>query len=510
MSEIWTPGGSKPNAPSGGIELPKGFARRRDPQPAPEPTPEPEAAPAAQRPAPGQAGQSQFAFPPSGAQIQCPSCGTPFVAPIFSILDFGVNPELRGALLSGQINVAHCQACGFSAPLSAPLMVHDPDHEFLGVFLAAQAGLDDMRSQKVIGEMTKALMAGLTNEQRRGYMLNPTQYADWERFMERMWEFEGITPEMRKRQREQMALIESLLKVAGDDTAMQMVLERRSGLVDAEFLALLSYYANVMASQGQGEEAETLQSIFENLVETTEAGAEIKRQQAVVDGYLARIQPEMKGDQFVELIIEAWQSEAGEAVLSAIVGSGGGEMLDYNFLMALSQRIDTEADDATRHKLIDLRKLVTQLQQEMNQSGASRMEKASAFLQEVLQAMDPEAVLRANAPKVDNYFFAILQNQIQQAEQAKAGGAVRRLATIYQAAMAILEEGMPADVRLINQLLSLQDEGELRKLLQDNRSLLTPEFIDNLKALEDRSRQQGQDDLAARLKSIRGKAALMK
>jgi hypothetical protein len=510
MSEIWTPGGSSKPAPSGGIELPKGFARRRDPEPTPE-TPAPPAQPAAPaEPPQGQPGQPQIAFPPQGAQIQCPNCGTPFVAPIFSILDFGINPELRGALLGGQINVAHCQACGFSAPLSAPLMVHDPEHEFLGVFLAVQAGLDDMTSQRVIGEMTQALMRGIPNEQRRGYMLNPSQFMDWEAFMEKMWEFEGVTPEMRKRQRDQMALIESLMKVAGDETAMNMVMERKPGLVDAEFMALLSYYASVMESQGQTKEAEAMRSVFNVLLETTEAGAEVKRQRAVVESYMDRIQPGMTPDAFLDIVVEAWMGDAGEAVLSTIIGSGAGQMLDYNFLMALTQRIDSTGDDETREKLIALRDVVTQVQQEMStQSGSSRMEAATKFLQEVLQSTDLDATLRANAAKVDNYFFALIQNQMQQADEANAAGAVRRLTTIYQKAMAILEESMPADVRLINHLLSVESEGDVRKLLQENRDLLTPDFMDSLRALEDRSRQQGQDDLAARLKSIRGKVSLM-
>lgn len=515
MSEIWTPGGSKPKAPSGGIELPSGFSRRRDPKP--EPTPE-AAAPAPEQPAaparpPGRGqGQPQVAFPPQGAQIQCPQCGNPFVAPIFSIVDLGINPELRGALLGGQINVANCKKCGFSAPLSAPIMLHDPAHEFLGVFMPAQAGIDDMQAQKVIGEMTRALMAKLTNEQRRGYMLAPKQYGDWERFMEKMWEFEGITPEMRKRQRDQVGLIDSLLKVAGDDTAMSMVLERNNHLVDAEFLALLGYYVNVLGSQGATEEADKLQAIFETLVETTEAGAEVKRQRAMVESTLEKITPDITPDGLVDVLAEAWQGEAGQAVLSTLF-AGAGHLLDYNFLMALSARIDSTADAEAKAKLNALRETILQfqeeLQQESQQSGAASMEKASAFLQEVLQSMNVEETLRANPAQVGNAFFALIQNQMQQAEAAGAKGAMKRLASIYEKAIAIMEENMPADVRLINRLLSTQDEGSLRQLLQENRALITTEFLDSLRALEERSRQEGQTELAARLKSVRGKAALM-
>ena len=136
------------------------------------------------------------------------------------------------------------------------------------------------------------------------------------------------------------------------------------------------------------------------------------------------------------------------------------------------------------------------MQQESQQSGAAKMEQASAFLQEVLQSMNVEETLRANPTQVGNAFFALIQNQMQQAEAAGAKGAIKRLAAIYEKAVAIMEEHMPEDVRLINRLLSAKGEGDIRQLLQENRSLLTKDFLDNLRALEDRSRQEGQTDLA--------------
>ena len=60
MSEIWTPGGSQPKAPSGGIELPSGFSRRREPKPEAAP----EAAPAAP-PAPEPVSYTHLTLPTS-------------------------------------------------------------------------------------------------------------------------------------------------------------------------------------------------------------------------------------------------------------------------------------------------------------------------------------------------------------------------------------------------------------------------------------------------------------
>jgi hypothetical protein len=86
------------------------------------------------------------------------------------------------------------------------------------------AGIDDIQRQKMIGDLTQALMRKLPQEQRRGYMLQPKQYMDWNRFNEQLWEFEGVTAEMLRRQRAQTELMQSLLGLADDPKALDLAL----------------------------------------------------------------------------------------------------------------------------------------------------------------------------------------------------------------------------------------------------------------------------------------------
>src|SRR5215204_5887438 len=144
MSGILLPGQDKQPKSEGKIELPKGFTTpKKDERPQEQPaadnkseTPQSPNQPPADN---AQRGQRQpgadLLFPPRGAQIRCPSCSTPYVVPVFTIIDFGANPELRAPMLSGQINVAACPNCGAGGPLGAPLMIHDPEHNFLGVYV---------------------------------------------------------------------------------------------------------------------------------------------------------------------------------------------------------------------------------------------------------------------------------------------------------------------------------------------------------------------------------------
>ncbi|MEZ4674581.1 MAG: CpXC domain-containing protein [Caldilineaceae bacterium] len=314
MSGILLPGqNDKPQSQDSGLELPKGFSSRRErtakpSEPAADPAqpnsatpPEPAAPtpaeqpsrPAGQRGRQGGQPQIDLLFPPSGAQVQCPSCGTPYTVPIFSIIDLGVNPELKGALLSGQINVASCPNCGMGGPLSVPLMVHEPAHQFLGVFAPqSQRGNDNMQIQKAIGDLTQTLMRKLPTEQRKGYMLQPKQFMDWQRFMEQIWEFEGVTPEMLRRQRSQSELVQRLATLANDPKALELALTRDKELIDQDFFALLDRVLMMTSQQGQQAGVQALLQLRNRLLETTDAGKEIKRIQDKVREIVATLSQE--------------------------------------------------------------------------------------------------------------------------------------------------------------------------------------------------------------------------
>jgi hypothetical protein len=523
MSELWTPGDNKEQPSGGKIELPKGFARRRDKssqeddvnenkpgQPATETNVKPaeqEKTPPPEPPIRGQ--MPDFLFPPSGAQIQCPSCGTPFVAPVFSIVDLGANPELRQALLAGQINLAVCPKCGAGGPLSAPLMVHDPENEFLGVLVPSQAGVNAGQIQQIIGEMTKALMTKLPGESRRGYMLQPQQFFSWDRLLEKLWEFEGVTPEMLRRQQEQLELINSLVRVADDEEAMRLILDRQRGLVDDEIFGLLSQMLQAYTARGQKPETQALIAVRNYLVENTEAGAKVKEVDDKVRNALQKLKPEMSREELLAVMTEHWgEGEIGQTIVATIL-SVLPQLADYQFLMLLTERIEATEDPQEAERLASLREFIVGFVEQQNQSRAASLERVQKLLTEVLQSRDTEAALRERADQIDEVFLGILSENIQQAELKHATAAARRLRQVYEQALKIVQENMPPNVRLLNLLLSAPDEKSVRKLLQENRELLDSEFLETLKTLEERFRSEDNDEIADRLKSLHGQVALM-
>jgi hypothetical protein len=519
-------GGSGSGGSSGGgsgIELPKGFSRRRDEEETaaaaaeaaselavsaendvPEAPEGEDAAPQRQ----GRRGRGQeFMFPPTGAQVQCPNCGNPFVVPIFSIIDLGANPELLGALLGGQVNTAMCPNCGAGGALNAPLMIHDPGHDFLGVY-TPPTGIDDVQRQKLIGDLTQALMRRLPQEQRRGYMLTPKQYMDWQRFVEKLWEFQGVTPEMLRRQRAQTDALQNLVRLVDDEQALDIAITRHADLIDRQFFGLLDRLAVMISSQGDPQAAQQMMVLRNALLAKTDAGKEIKALQDKIRNLLESIPPTATREDVLDVLIGAWQGEDGRDVVTSAAVSLG-PILDYQFLLLLSARLDQTDDAAERQKLEELRTLVTDLQDEQRQNVQASAAQVQEVLQAVLEAPDAAGALREYADAIDETFLGLLAGNIERAEKANANAAARRLREIYDAALDILQERMPPEMRLINQLVNAQDKGAVRKLLEENRNVLNPEFIGALHQLEDDFRSRNAVDVADKLKSVRAQAQLM-
>ncbi len=514
MSGIILPGQDKQPSSGGGIELPKGFSRRREET-------EPAAAPAVENAPPETSGAEEakaaperprrpgedLLFPPSGAQVQCPACGTPYTVAVFTIIDLGVNPELGPALLGGQINTAMCPQCGVGGPLGAPLMVHEPAHDFLGVYVPP-TGADDVQRQRIIGDLTQTLMRKLPTEARRGYMLQPKEYADWNRFVEKLWEFQGVTPEMLRRQRDQATAIQSLARLVDDSGAFDIALERYKGLVDRQFFSLIERLMMLSGGQGDRESLVALQALRQALLEKTDAGREIKALQGRVEQIVRKIAPNATREDVLDILLDAWREEGGEDVAPSVALSLA-PMLDYQFLLTVSERLEHSSDPVAREHLEKLREIVVAVheqQQAMQQDTAAQ---AQQVLQAVLEAPDAEAAIRENADMIDENFLSLLAANIQRAEQSKAAAAVKRLRKIYDAALSVVQQQMSPELRLINDLLNASDQKSQRKLLEENRSLLSREFLEAVKSLEDDFRQRNGAEIADRLKSIRAQASLM-
>jgi len=73
----------------------------------------------------------------------------------------------------------------------------------------------------------------------------------------------------------------------------------------------------------------------------------------------------------------------------------------------------------------------------------------------------------------------------------------------------VVQESMPPQMQLLNQLLTAPDKAALNQLLQEHRNLLNREFVETLKELEGQMRQSNRQEIADRIKSLRAQISLM-
>jgi hypothetical protein len=111
------------------------------------------------------------------------------------VIDVGQNPQLRQALLSGQINLAICPKCNQGGVIEAPLVYHDPQAEFLAVYFPPQVQIPELERQRMIGDMTQEMMRNLPPDQRKGYFLSPRQFMNRQNLLDAVLGTMGVTQE---------------------------------------------------------------------------------------------------------------------------------------------------------------------------------------------------------------------------------------------------------------------------------------------------------------------------
>lgn len=101
-------------------------------------------------------------------EIKCP-CGEAFEAELYNSINVSEDPDLKEALLSGEINVVCCPACGQIFHAEHFILYHDPGAELLAfVYPSGFAAHSDIWHGKMKQDFTDA-MAALGEAERINY-----------------------------------------------------------------------------------------------------------------------------------------------------------------------------------------------------------------------------------------------------------------------------------------------------------------------------------------------------
>lgn len=439
---------------------------------------------------------------PQKIATPCPYCRATVPVEIHSIVDVGQNPNLKGQFLSGRLNSATCPNCRRSFQVGGALLYHDGSKEFLGIFLPHEINLANKDRQRLIGDLNRRLMDSLPPEQRRAYLFQPKEFITLNGMVEAILAADGITPEMQRAQRERMQLLETILRGASSADALQSLAKEFDAKLDFEFFSMLAAMVEQYGADGDTQSANVFAALYQQLLAFTSFGARARAQQEAI----GQINQRTTSAELLNMIVAGSDDQ-----LDAFVAAGR-PLIDYGFYQNLTGRIEAAqaaGDSATAQRLTSLRDRILALTAQIDEASRQMLEEANNFLLEVLQAPDPQATLAENWERVDDAFMHVLEMNLQAATQRGNRPVANRLNAIMQIIMQQMQSAQPPEVQFINELLTVEYPSGTRKLLASRRAELTPEFLDALDEVAGMMEQQGQAEVAKRLRDIRGQAALV-
>jgi hypothetical protein len=369
------------------------------------------------------------------------------------------------------------------------------------VFVPMELNLPHMEQQKVIGDLVQQAMSAIPQEQRRGYMLQPTTVLSFQSFMEKVLETEGITPEMLARQRKQAELLETLARA--DRDVVDILLEERADEIDETFFALLG--SMLQAATESDNEAQTLKlsNLQARLYQETEVGRELERRQVAL--HALRREANAQGGLTPEILLKhILRHEEDEALVEAIVNVGQAA-LSYDLFSRMADEIDkrTEAgDDAGARRLGEIRASMLSLHDEMQQASRQALAQASQLLQQLMTAGDTRAAVREHLEDIDDAFMYLLSATLSQAHEAgveKQASALERLRDII---LDEAEQQTPPEIRFLNQLMLAETDEERRQLIEENGAMVTPELVQVLRLLAAQADQAGDEEAKEAIQAL--------
>jgi hypothetical protein len=434
--------------------------------------------------------------------VTCPYCRAKFAAPIQRVVDVGQDPKLKVALLQGRLNVATCPQCGNAGMLNTPFIYHDLEKELALCFVATELGLTATDQQKLIGDLTNAVLNSLPPERRKGYLLQPRIFLGLQGLIDTILQADGITKEMIEAQRARGALVYKLLDARNDEHLKQLV-EQHDAELDYEFFQTLTAVMETARADGKDDLAQRLSALRTRLLALTTVGKREAAQRKAIESLGEKVTQE----DLLQKMIECEDEDQLQAYVAL-----GRPLMDYTFFLALTEKINAvqaEGNSEEAQRLTDLRAKILEFQAKYDAQVAVALEWAANLLREILQSQDREATVREHLGEIDDTFFAVLSANIAQAEEKGEKKIADDLRQVGDLVMELLQESAPPEIRLINQLMRAEYPEGTKKVLEKNAAQVTADLIKVMDFMVENLKGGGHSEAAQRLSDIRAQAETM-
>jgi hypothetical protein len=433
------------------------------------------------------------AFPVMPTRVNCPQCKKPFMVELHTVVDVGQEPELKEALLRGEINSATCPECGAGGMLSTPILYHDPAKELLISYVPAELGMKLDQQEKFIGGLVKAVMDSLLPEQRKAYFFQPKTAMTMEGMFDTILEADGVSREALAAQRARLRIMNSLIKVIDDEkTFAEMVAEHRQEL-DYEFLLLVSNLIDANEQDGNAEAVTTLQELRDRVMKLVDITAP------------QQVSESTTNEELVKLLEESSESEAWRSTVAL-----NRPRLDYGFFQALTGMIDAAqagGDAARADQLSKLReKLLEEIEAQENMLRSVE-DQAVLFIMDLCEAQDLSAMLLENRKRLTDLTLNTVARYRAVAQASGNTARAAKLQLILEKALDTLESDLPPEARLINRLMRAEYPDGTNRTLEESRGLLNDALLATVDKYIENLRKTNKNKLADHLQNVRAQMA---
>ncbi|MFN2142994.1 MAG: CpXC domain-containing protein [Candidatus Promineifilaceae bacterium] len=435
-------------------------------------------------------------------QISCPNCGTNYTAEVHQVIDVGRNPELKAALLSGQLNVAVCPSCGTAGQLASAMLYHDPENELFMVYVPQELNLDQVEREKYIGQLTREVVDSTPPEQRRYYMFQPMTMLTMQSFLEKVLETEGITKEMIERQQKQAELLNTL--ITADKDVADYLLKERASEIDEVFFAMLRQYIEVASQTNDNKQLVPLINLQAKLMTETEVGRRLEKQQIALHA-LNRAAKAADGLTPAILLEHILKNQQDPEIVAALAQVGLPAM-SYEFFTGLTNEIERQqlaGNEEAVERLSMMRTDLLKMQEDAQEQTRQVLGAAQETLEAILSAEDIKLALNANMESLDDAFMYVLAAEIARAQETNDAARLEKLNSLRDLLVEEAESQTPPEVRFLNKLVRAETAEEMEQVADDNLGLLSPDLVAVIDALQDQAQSTGQQELLDRLSAVK-------
>lgn len=438
-----------------------------------------------------------------GMRLTCPNCQQAFSAIVESIVDAGRDPNAKARFLSRRTNVVQCPSCGSVVQLSVPLVYHDHTKELMLVYFPLELNIPKPERERIIGEMTRAVMSSLPQEERKGYLFNPIEALTLDGMIDLILQKDGVTPQMIADQKAKLQLVESLLTAT--EAQLPALVQQHDAAIDEEFFQLMLLAIDAAPPIN----AEDLLNRRDQILAQSSFGKvameRLHNQERVIAEVTQKLQKmgqQLKIDEFVDYVVEVGDSDDH---LQALVGLARG-VFEYQFFTYYTQRMD-KSDTATKAKMEQIRDRLLELIDAIDQQQQMAVQQAQQIVQALLNAPNQAQAVEENLEYINEMVLAVIQHSLQALEERGDLLNVSRLKQLHQTIMQKLEARTPPEIRFINDLLRSEDPLEAKLMLSDRAGEFGQSLVDYMDMILENMEGQETGLLFDQLTELRHAAA---